>query len=389
MHKICFLQSHPIQYHSPLYDKLEQNELVDFKMYYCSDYGLSQDGKRYHPEFGELPNWDTDLVNGHTYEILKNHAFKKGIFNGFFGLMNFGIYSRLKNDRPDVLVINGWNYFVMIWAVFCCKLLKIKVYARGDNSIDGDELLPKWKLKIKHFFYGNFFFPLYTKIGYVGEKNKQFFESYSINENQLLHLPHAIDNKRFREYFNQNKVNEMIIRDTLEIPLKFNIIFIGRLHPEKRILDLIHAVGESSIDMHLTIVGDGKIKNEIKEAITAYNQDRFKIVGFKNQEELLSYYITGDLLVLPSQLETWGLVVNEAMNFNLPIILSDKVGCAQDLCLQENGLVYKVGDVNNLRSHIDFLAKNPNIAKAMGVKSGEIIKQYSYTVIIKNLIQSL
>ena len=175
MYKIAFLQSHPIQYHSPLYDRLEQHDEVDFKIYYCSDYGLSTDGKRYHPEFGELPNWDVNLVKGHTYEILKNNAIKKGIFNGFFGLMNFSIYKKLKKDRPEVLVINGWNYFTLVWAIFCCKLLGIKTYLRGDNTLSFDNKLSPFKKYIKHVVYSNLLFPLYTKVCYVGENNKDFF----------------------------------------------------------------------------------------------------------------------------------------------------------------------------------------------------------------------
>ncbi|TXD81369.1 glycosyltransferase family 4 protein [Subsaximicrobium wynnwilliamsii] len=389
MHKILFLQSHPIQYHSPLYDKLEQNELVEFKIYYCSDYGLSQDGKRFHPEFGELPNWDVDLVNGHTYEILKNSALKKGIFNGFFGLMNFGIYAKLKSDRPDVLVINGWNYFTMIWAVFCCKFLKVKVYARGDNSIDGDKQLSNLKLIMKHFLYGKLLFPLFTKIGYVGKKNKEFFESYGVKYAKLINLPHAIDNERFIKYYERHRNNKIEIRRQLGISSAFNVLFIGRLHQEKRIFDLIEAVGKIPEKVQLTIIGDGKLQDKVRQACEAYPNHTFNLIGFQNQEELLEYYITGDLMVLPSQLETWGLVVNEAMNFDLPIILSDTVGCAEDLCQEKNGYIYKMGDVNSLSSHIDYLTKNSNIAKKMGVKSGEIVKDYSYESIIKNLIQSL
>ena len=72
--KIYFLQSHAIQYHSPLYDLFAQESNVEFKVLYCTDYGLEASGKRFHPEFGELPNWDINLVNGHPHEILKNNA---------------------------------------------------------------------------------------------------------------------------------------------------------------------------------------------------------------------------------------------------------------------------------------------------------------------------
>lgn len=389
MHKIAFLQSHPIQYHSPLYDKLEQDDSIEFKIYYCSDYGLSEEGKRFHPEFGELPNWNMDLVNGHTFEILKNYRSKKGIFDGFFGLMNFGIYSKLQNDKPDVLVINGWKYFTLIWAVVCCRLLGVKAYVRGDNSIDGDEGLKQWKLRLKHFFYGKLLFPMYTKIGYVGEKNRLFFHSYNIKDSKLIHLPHAVDNKRFKKYFEEHINDKKEIRDRLGILDKFNILFIGRLHQEKRVFDLIEAVGRITEEVQLTIIGDGKLQDAVKRAFNSYPNTSIRMVGFKNQEELLDYYVTGDLMVLPSQLETWGLVINEAMNFNLPIILSDKVGCALDLCLEKNGFIFRVGDVDALSEHICHLLENPVIAKKMGIESGKIIKQYSYKKIIRNLVRSL
>jgi glycosyltransferase involved in cell wall biosynthesis len=373
-----------------LYDKLEQHELVDFKIYYCSDYGLSKDGKRYHPEFGELPNWDLDLVNGHTYEILKNNAVKKGIFKGFFGLMNFGIYGKLKKEKPDVLVINGWNYFTMIWAVFCCKFLGIKAYLRGDNTLNYDNKLSGFKKSIKKFIYGNILFPLYTKICYVGESNKNFFQAYNIPLEKLLMLPHAIDNKRFFEYYlkRSNMISE--IKKSLEIDTAFNLLFVGRLHESKRVLDVIKAVALLDIKINFLIVGDGLMREELDGYIKLNKLNTCKILGFKNQKEIMDYYLVADAFVLSSNfLETWGLVVNEAMNFNLPIIVSNEVGCAPDLCRSENGYVYKMGDVKTLSNRIAFLAKNPNIAKQMGIKSGEIIKEYSYQTIIKNLIQSL
>lgn len=389
-HKISVLQSHPIQYHSPLYDLLEQDASVDFKVYYCSDYGLSKDGKRYHPEFGEVPNWDTDLVNGHTYEILKNQAFKKGIFNGFFGLMNFSIYSKLKKEKPDVLVINGWNYFTMIWAVLCCKFLGIRTYLRGDNTLNFDDKLSGFKKKVKHFLYGNFLFPLFTKVCYVGENNRNFFLTYKVPLIKLIKLPHAIDNNRFLNYYNSNKsrIDEFKLKFGLDN--KFNLLYVGRLHESKRVVDIIKALGLLSHDINFIIVGDGLNRKELENAIAKQGLKKCKLFGFKNQQEIMDYYLVADAFVLASNyLETWGLVVNEAMNFNLPIIVSNKVGCAPDLCKLDNGLVHEVGDIETLASHIDFLSKNPNIAKEMGVQSGEIIKQYSYESIIKNLIQSL
>lgn len=390
MHKISFLQSHPIQYYSPLYDQLAKNKEVEFKIYYCSDYGLSKDGKRYHPEFGELPNWNLDLVEGHNHDILTNKSFKKGLFKGFFGLMNFSIYSKLKKDKPDILVVVGWNYFTLIWAVLCCKLVGVKIYLRGDNTLNFDDKLSPIKRKFKRFSYSNILFPLYSKICYVGENNRSFFQAYGVPDKKLVKLPHAIDNQRFLNYYKDHKNNVAEIKEELSLPKKFSLLYVGRLHKSKHVIDAIKAVEDFENELNFIIVGDGLIREELENYIAENQLNHVQIVGFKNQQEILNYYLVADALVLPSNyLETWGLVVNEAMNFNLPVILSNKVGCAPDLGTDKNGYIFGLGDVNLLASKINHLIKNPNIAKQMGVESGELIKGYSYQAIIENLIESL
>ena len=78
--------------------------------------------------------------------------------------------------------------------------------------------------------------------------------------------------------------------------------------------------------------------------------------GFKNQSELPRYYAAADVLVLPSESETWGLVVNEAMASGLPAIVSKAVGCSPDL-IQEGvtGYTYPVGDAAALAQRIEEL----------------------------------
>ena len=112
--------------------------------------------------------------------------------------------------------------------------------------------------------------------------------------------------------------------------------------------------------------------------------------GFLNQSELLKYYLAGDALVLPSSgSETWGLVVNEAMNFDKPIIVSNKVGCGLNLSTDENGFIFPEGDIDALSQHIRELYVNAELREQMGKKSGEIIEDYSYDVIVDNILSIL
>lgn len=388
--KIFFLQSHAIQYHSPLYDLFAEQENIDFKVLYCSDYGLEASGKRYHPEFGELPNWDINLVSGHPHEILKNHAFKKGIFKGFFGLINWGIYTRLRKEKPDLLVILGWNYFTLVYAVICCKLLRIKVYVRGDNTLDFDKGISPIKKWFKKIYFGKLLFPLYNKVGYVGEKNKAYFQSYGVKDRKLLKLPHAIDNNRFRSYYLENINSLTEVKSKLNLNADFTIMFFGRLNKTKRVLDLLETLKFIKGNVELVLVGDGVEKEAIEKYAFDNEIKNYRITGFKNQLDIMDYYLTADVVVMSSNFrETWGLVINEALNFNLPVIVSNEVGCSKDLATKKNGFIYPVGDTKILAQRIQFLVDNPEERKKMGEESARIIKSYAYPVIIENIINSI
>ncbi|MEZ5039044.1 MAG: glycosyltransferase family 4 protein [Saprospiraceae bacterium] len=389
MKKIHFLLSHPIQYHSPLFDQFAKNPHVELKVYYCSDYGLSEKGERHHPELGILPTWDIDLVGGYPNEFLKNNSPRPSIFKGFWGLINLEIYTALKRDKPDVLIINGWNYFSVIWAIICCKIIGIPIYVRGDNILENDEKLSFFKRKIKHIIYKKILFNVYDKICFVGELNKLFFIQYGVPIKKLIWTPHAVDNKRFRDYYLFNKSEKVKLRNTLAIKNIFTILFVGRLHDIKRPLDLIKAVASIKTPAQIIFIGDGLLREKIISYCKEVNFKNYFITGFLNQKEILKYYLIGDVMVLPSESETWGLVVNEAMNFNLPIIVSDKVGCGPNLCTKSNGFIFQKGNISSLTNKINSLIDNRELCIEMGNESGKIIEQYSYDSIIKNILASL
>src|SRR6185295_13222299 len=97
------------------------------------------------------------------------------------------------------------------------------------------------------------------------------------------------------------------------------------------------------------------------------------------QNELPLAYAAADLLVLPSaRHETWGLVVNEAMNFALPIVVSDRVGCGADLVRSDwNGHVVARHDVAALATAIDGLVADSNRRRAFGARSLALVDAYS------------
>ena len=116
--------------------------------------------------------------------------------------------------------------------------------------------------------------------------------------------------------------------------------------------------------MNTIFVGDGVLSAPVRAVL---GPGRGAVTGFVNQAELPSYYHAADVLVLPSQAEPWGLVVNEAMAAGVLPVVSDRVGCGPDL-VEGIGEVYPCGDVGALTAALSRAlarAGDPQLATAL------------------------
>ena len=89
-------------------------------------------------------------------------------------------------------------------------------------------------------------------------------------------------------------------------------------------------------------------------------------------------YRLGDVFILPSNTDTWGLVINEALACSRAVIVSDRTGCAADLIKNgHNGYVVQSGDDKHLAELLQWFNTNRSAAAEMGVKGFEIIQNYT------------
>ena len=104
------------------------------------------------------------------------------------------------------------------------------------------------------------------------------------------------------------------------------------------------------------IVGSGEMEAELRT-----NGQAAIFTGFVNQSELADYYLAADIVVLPSRRmgETWGLVVNEALQAGCAVVVSDAVGCAEEFNTWERVRVFPAGDAVQLAQHIISLSRLP------------------------------
>ncbi|RKX93558.1 MAG: glycosyltransferase family 1 protein, partial [Spirochaetes bacterium] len=140
----------------------------------------------------------------------------------------------------------------------------------------------------------------------------------------------------------------------------------------------------------LLFVGDGEERKTLGDYVKKRSIKNVLFLGFKNQTELPKYYVIGDIFVLPSSFEPWGLVINEAMCYGLSIIATDKVAATTDLVHHgENGFIYPAGDIEALANCLLKLIQDGELRKNMGKRSFEIISRWSYVEDIKGIMAAL
>ena len=137
-------------------------------------------------------------------------------------------------------------------------------------------------------------------------------------------------------------------------------------------------------------MGDGVLRRDLENYSAKHQVTNVCFAGFRNQTELPRYFGVGDVLVLPSSTEPWGLVVNEAMNFGLPVICSNQVGCAADLVKpDENGYVFPAGDIDALADSLAAMLTDEGRRSAMGECSRALIADWGFRNDLEGVVAAL
>jgi glycosyltransferase involved in cell wall biosynthesis len=209
------------------------------------------------------------------------------------------------------------------------------------------------------------------------------------NNQQLVFTPYCVDNKRFSNI--ALTVSKSSARKKLQLPTdKKIILFSGKYIDKKNPMHLLQAVQLlQRLDIFTVFVGDGELRTIMEKFIANHRlEQQVSFTGFINQSLIPYYYAGADVFVMCSGIgETWGLSVNEAMNFGLPIVISDTCGSAYDL-VKDNGYVFSTGDITALADGIrKVLDASENVYLNMQQKSKAIIEGYSYEIVIERLKQ--
>jgi glycosyltransferase involved in cell wall biosynthesis len=360
--RLAIIASHPIQYYAPLFRTLARR--IEIKVFFAHRATAADQADA---GFGVNFDWDSDLLSGYEHAFLPNVA-REPRLDSFRGCDTPTIGKELASGRFDAVLIHGWHLKSFVQAGIAAKRLRLPLLVRGDSHLD----TPRSALKrvVKAVAYP----PLlrfFDAALYVGQRSRAYWTHYHYPASRLFFSPHCVD----AEWFAQRATREAReqLRSRLGISHDANVLlFAGKLLPFKRADDLVRAAAElNRRGRQTTVLIAGAGPTQALVAATARDAEvALHLLGFRNQTEMPAAYAAADLLVMPSEHETWGLVANEALACGKPVILADSVGCAPDLAADGiAGRVFAVGNVAALTAAISQIVASPPSPAQIAAKS--------------------
>jgi glycosyltransferase involved in cell wall biosynthesis len=369
--RILLVSAHPVQYASPLYRLYALDPHLDVTVAYCSLQGALSGTD---PGFGIEVAWDTSLLEGYPWVCVPNRSPWPRL-GSFWGLLNPGLWRLIRQGRFDVVVCYGYGTASFWIAAVAARLAGAALVL----TTDAHTLLPRdgasWKIGVKRRL-------LPTVFGFAcalfapSTKTRRFLQSLGVPVKSIYLTPYAVDNDFFST--KAETVDRGVVRQRWGVPDDAVVaLYVGKLVPWKRPGDFLEALARVP-ELWGVFVGEGSLRAKLTARSGELGvSERVRFVGFLNQSGLPEAYTTADFLVLPSQHEPFGLVVNEAFSCQRPAVVTEACGAVGDLVQDgETGFVVPVADVGTLAMRLRQLATDADLRISLGRRARDRMSQW-------------
>lgn len=384
-YKLAILATHPIQYQAPWFRAMAADPRLDLHVFYGHSATAADQANA---GFGVKFEWDVPLLEGYRYSFLRNVAASPSVA-AFSGIDTPEISGLIRQGSYDAVLVNGWNHKSSWQAIVGCWRSHTKVMVRGDSHLR--TFRSGLKKMVKALPYRAFVSRLDACLA-VGSWSREYYLHYGARPDRVFVVPHVVNESWLcAEAARLQPVRAALRREWGLEDRSTVFVFAGKLIAEKRVGDFIRALqraANSGANVQGLIVGDGPLRADCESL--GREGGVVKFAGFLNQSEIAKAYVAADALVLPSEGETWGMVVNEAMWCGKPCIVSDQVGCGPDLVQPgKTGAAFPLGDVDTLARLMAEFAGNGALLTAMGVCCRQLIRRWSLQTAADGVVAAL
>ncbi len=366
--RLLYLVEKPIQYQTPLLRLIAEQPDIDLHVVFEHEGAASRE--EFDAGFGRAVRWDRSLLDGYSWEVVPDDR---------------GVAERLAGR--DALWMHGWAGRRARRALRAAGRAGVPVLMRGDNTPlanpDGAGL--RGVLKRRYLSWVVSRCALFLC---VGTQNRDYYRRHGASPEQLHAMAYAVDNDFFRARVAVAAARRDAFRSELGLePGRPVVLFASKFQARKNVPLLVEAFARLDPERHrhpyLLLVGDGEERGRLEHE--ARGVAGVRLLGFRNQTELPAFFDLADVFVLASSREPWGLVVNEAMNGECAIVVSDECGCAPDLVTPECGRVLPAGELAPLAAALSELLANPQLCRSLGQAAAQHVRGWGLEASVRGL----
>ncbi len=226
------------------------------------------------------------------------------------------------------------------------------------------------------------------KIIVTSRAYKELIESYyKIDGNKIAIIPCGVDTEifsplRFRKETQKERFG--ILNETV-------VLFVGRLVEQKGLEYLLQAmpsVIREFNDTVLLIVGDGNCRNELENLTKKLGLQKYvQFLGSLPSDQIPAIMSLATVFVLPSLVESFGIVLAEALSMEKPVIASKVGGVPEVVEEGKTGILVSRMDVKGLSNSIASVLSDQNRAKAMAIEGRKsVIRKFSWQSVTKKTV---
>lgn len=170
-----------------------------------------------------------------------------------------------------------------------------------------------------------------------------------------------------------------------------HLVFVGRLNPQKNPTFLLEVLGSLlSLPWKLTIIGDGPLREKVREFIARYQLgDRVTETGWLDSTKVQSILAEADILCMPSTSEGMPVAAIEALKSGLAIVASDIPGVRDVVTDGVNGFVFPPGDFDAFAHKLNWLIENTSTLQTMKHASWEKARSFDLRAVADQYEQVL
>lgn len=306
-------------------------------------------------------------VNNTNFELI----ILEGLNIGKTYVLSLSAVNYIKKNKGAIIIIANPLTPTGIYCISYCKRHKIPYVLQSEGGIPKEVKSIKEYIK-RHVLSGA---DLYLS-GMKPERD--YFLAYGADIEKIVQYPFSslYKNDLIREL--PSDTQKLFLKKELGISNKYVVLYVGRIIISKGIDILIKAASGLTEEVGIYLIG-GKETDEYSLLAKKCSVNNLHYIEHIPLELLKKYYLAADVFVLPTRKDTWGLVINEAMSFALPVITTEN--CVAGVELIDNGIngyLIKNEDADTLHDKIQYLLENPELRLDMARNNIERIKSYTF-----------